>query len=149
MDFSKQISEFQKTGIYEFNFDEGGNLVFNKSSLKFNEHFVAIPLVNYKYNNSKLESFYDLEFKDFIPTVSEVTSSNVIPTEVKQLTEENQNLKNQLSILTEIANSNQTQSDILATKQIILNLRIQLGQGTSERDFSDSFPYLPIIKNTG
>lgn len=147
MDFSKEISEFKKSGTYEYAFDEGGNFVFNESSEKFNQHYLSIPLINYKYDNLKIESFYDLEFRDFIPIPLEVTSSNLNSTEFNQLTEENQQLKNQLSVLTEIANLNQTQSDILATKQIILELRIQLGQGVSERDFSDVFPYLPIIKN--
>jgi hypothetical protein len=149
MDFSQEISDFQKSGTYDYQFDEGGNLVFNSSSADFNQHFLSIPLANYKYENVKIQSFYDLGFKDFIPTTSVVTASAVISSEVTQLTTENQSLKDQLTALTVIADANQTQSDILATKQVILSLRTQLGQGISERDFSTVFPYQPITKNTG
>ena len=34
----------------------------------------------------------------------------------------------------------------LAIKQVILELRKALGQGRVESDFSDTFPYTPIIK---
>lgn len=149
MDFSQEISDFQKSGTYDYQFDEGGNLVFNSSSADFNQHFLSIPLANYKYENVKINSFYDLGFKEFIPTTTEVTASTVVSPEVTQLQAENQQLQDKLTALTVIADANQTESDILATKQVILSLRIQLGQGTSERDFSTVFPYQPITKNTG
>ncbi len=149
MDFSKEISDFQKNGTYVYEFDEGGNLVFDSSSLDFNQHYISLPLVNYKYDFVKVESFYDLTFKEFFPTKTEVVVSTTISPEIEQLTTENQQLKDQLAALTALADSNQTQADILATKQVILNLRIQLGQGTSEIDFSDVFPYLPLTKIPG
>lgn len=149
MDFSLEISEFQKSGTYVYEFDEGGNLVFNSSSLDFHQHFVSLPLANYKYDNVKIGSFYDLEFKEFIPTLTEITASIVNSPEIEQLTTENTQLKDRLTALTVIADANQTPAEKLATKQVILDLRIQLGQGVSERDFSTEFPYLPITKNTG
>jgi hypothetical protein len=148
MDFSKEISDFQKTGKYEYQFDEGGNLVFNSASLDFQQHFLSICLANYSYDDVKIQYFYDLGFKEFIPTSTEITVPTVISSEIINLTEENKSLKDQLTALTVIADANQTESDILATKQVILSLRIQSGQGKSERDFSEEFPYVPFTKNT-
>lgn len=147
-DFSKEISDFQKNGTYVYDFDEGGNLVFNKTSPDFNQHFVSIPLLNYGYNDTKINSFYDLSFKEFIPTTTVIETPVVVSDEVLQLTQENQDLKDKLTILTESSDANITESERLAIKQVILDLRISLKQGVAERDFSETFPYLPLTKNT-
>lgn len=149
MDFSKEISDFQKNGTYVYQFDEGGNLVFNTSSADFNQHYVSVPIANYRYDNTKIKSFYDLGFKEFVPTTTEVTVETVVSQDVVDLKAENQSLQDKLTALTVLADANQTQAQILATKQVIVGLRIQLGQGASERDFSTEFPYLPNTKNSG
>lgn len=144
-DFSKEIDNFQKYGTYEYKFDEGGNLVFKKDPSYFSEQYLSIPLVDYIYNNLKVSSFYNLEFSEFVPTVipSEVETKNQ---ELVNLETENEGLKEQLSLLTEKVDENITESERLAIKQIILELRIALKQGVAERDFSSTFPYLPITK---
>lgn len=146
-DFSKQISEFQKHGTYDYKFDEGGNLVFNQFSTKFNEHYLSIPLINFGYNNSKIESFYNLDFKEFIPTTTKKVLTEQVSVEVTQLTTENKELKDKLTELIKISDSNTTESERLAIKQVILDLRLQLKQGKFITDFSDAFPYLPITNN--
>jgi len=147
--FSKEINDFQRNGTYNYNFDEGGNLIFNTSSLQFEQNYISIPLINCNYDNTKILSFYNLDFKEFIPTVSitsQVTQS--VSPEITQLTQENQDLKDKLLVLTETSDANITDSERLAIKQIILDLRISLKQGIAERDFSTTFPYLPLTKNT-
>jgi hypothetical protein len=146
-DFSKEISDFQKNGIYVYDFDEGGNLVFNKTSPDFNQHFVSIPLLNYGYDDTKINSFYDLSFKEFIPTTTIVETPIVVSEEVTQLTQENEELKNKLTILTESSDANITESERLAIKQVILDLRVSLKQGVAEKDFFETFPYLPLTNN--
>jgi len=148
MDFSKEISDFQKNGTYVYRFDEGWNLVFNTSSADFNQHYVSIPLENYKYDNTKIKSFYDLSFKEFVPTTTETTVETVVSQDVANLQAENEALQGKLTALTVLADANQTPSQILATKQVIIGLRIQLNQGSSEIDFSTEFPYLPNTKNS-
>ena len=54
---------------------------------------------------------------------------------------ENQALKDSLSQLINVVESKQSIAEIIAQKDLILNLRIQLGQGTSVNDFSVTFPY--------
>lgn len=147
-DFSQKIYDFQKNGTYVYNFDDGGNLIFNKTSPDFNQHFVSIPLINYGYNEVKINSFYDLSFKEFTPTTVVVETTPVISNEVSQLTQENQDLKDKLVVLTESSDANITESERLAIKQVILDLRISLGQGIAERDFAEIFPYLPLTNNT-
>jgi hypothetical protein len=147
-DFSKEISEFQKMGTYDYIFDEGGNLVFNSSSSEFNQNYVSIPLADYAYNLAKITSFYDLDFKEFIPTVTVIDTAPVVSSEVTQLTQENQDLRTKLDVLTATSDANITESEKLAIKQIILDLRIQLKQGIADRDFSTTFPYLPLTKPT-
>lgn len=140
--FSDDISKFRKVGTYDYEFDEGGNLVFNVTSSKFTQHYVSIPLVNYVYDDSKIKSFYSLEFSEFKPTT--IVSETVASGEMSDLEIQNQQLQEKLSVLTELADSNSTQSDILANKQVIIDLRIKTGQGNADRDFSDIFPYLPL-----
>lgn len=67
IDFSTQIFDFQKTGEYDYEFDEGGNLPLNEFSLKFNEHYVSLPLSNIEYKTDKIVSFNDIAFVEFIP----------------------------------------------------------------------------------
>lgn len=146
-DFSQEISDFQKNGTYNYEFDEGGNLIFNKFSSDFNQHYISIPLVNFGYDKSKITSFYDLEFKEFVPTTIETKPIAIISPEITQLTQENLELKDKLTELTASSDTNITDSERLAMKQIIIGLRINLKEGVADRDFSDVFPYLPIKKN--
>lgn len=145
--FTKEISEFTKNGLYDYTFDEGGNLIFSQTSKEFNQHYVSIPLVNYVYDSDKIKSFYNTQFTEFISFTNETSNEPIFNDELNQLTEENVSLKNQLSTLIEQSESNITESERLAIKQIILELRIQLKQGVIEKDFSEVFPYLPITKH--
>jgi hypothetical protein len=145
--FSQYISNFEKNGIFVYGFDDGGNATFNSGSTKFNENYISLPLINYSYDNTKIKSFYDLTFKEFVSTTENVSSKNVTSTEITQLSEENITLKSKLESLTQTSDANITDAERLAIKQIILDLRIQLKQGISVRDFSTVFPYIPITKN--
>jgi hypothetical protein len=145
--FSNEISDFQKNGTYDYVFDEGGNLIFNQSSSKFNQTFLSIPLANYAYDNVKISSFYNLEFTEFSPTSKNVVVVASSTTEMDELTSENLELKNKLIELSQLSDANITEAERQAIKQIIIDLRIQLKQGVAERDFSETFPYLPSMKN--
>lgn len=145
-DFSKEIDAFQKYGIYDYKFDEGGNLVFKKNPVYFTEQYLSVPLIDYVYDNQKINSFYNTEFSEFIPTTS-ISETIVKSQESVNLETENVELKDRLLLLTEKLDENITESERLAIKQVILELRIALKQGVAERDFSTTFPYLPITKS--
>ena len=54
---------------------------------------------------------------------------------------ENQSLKDSLGDLVAIVESNPSQAESMAQKDLIIKLRIQLGQGKTTTDFSPDFPY--------
>jgi len=145
--FSEEIQNFQRYGVYLYNFDTGGNLIFNNLSSDFHQHYLSIPLENYIYDDLKIKSFYSVNFEEFVPAVSETTSSIQTSYQVDELLLENKQLQDKLSSMIQLVDSKSTQSDTLAIKQVILELRIKLGQGNSNLDFSDTFPYLSIVKN--
>jgi len=150
-DFSQNIQSFQRYGVYDYKFDDVGNLTFDSSSSDFSRVYVAFPLRNPIYNNTKIQTFYDPTFTEFVPSAKEITSADVegIQQQVDVLTEENTALKSQLDTLTAQSDTNSSGADQLATKQVILELRKALGQGRVDSDFSEDFPYAPIRKVTG
>ena len=149
-DFSQQISNFTKNGTYNYKFDSSGNEIINSSSSIFEQVYFSLPLRNYIYNDSKITSFYDSEFTEFIPNTSSLNSSfsssvsQDVINQITMITFQNIQLQNQLQSL--IANNevNSGSADVQSTKDIIINLRIQLKQGSVVSDFENTYPYLPI-----
>ena len=146
-DFTQQINDFTGTnGTYNYQFDEVGNVILNSSSSIFQQHYVALPTVNFEYDNTKILSFYNVNFTEFIPTTvtsSVILSQNIIDT-VNSLTEKNKSLESQLNSFVSTNEFISASADQQQIKDIILNLRVQLGQGTSSADFGSTFPYFPI-----
>ena len=146
-DFSQEITNFKKYGTYNYVFDEVGNEIVNPSSSVFQEVYFSLPLSNYNYNDSKILSFYNPDFTEFVPTTP-TSSLPIFPQEVidqiNAVTYQNIQLQNQLDNL--IANSefDTGSADVQVVKDVIVNLRIQLNQGTSASDFENVFPYSPI-----
>ncbi len=149
--FSQQIADFTTNGTYNYLFDSVGNEIINPSSSVFQQVYFAIPLGNYVYNNSRITSFYDSMFTEFIPSaISSSTSSSVslFPQDaldqISAITYENAQLQNQLQTLIATSEQNSGSADTQSIKNTIINLRIQLGQGSLSSDFEDVYPYLPI-----
>jgi hypothetical protein len=146
-DFSQDIQNFKRYGTYEYKFDSVGNLTFNSSSSDFSQAYLAFPLQNVFYNNSKVKTFYNVEFEEFVPqsVTSSADQAAALEEQLQVVQQENITLKSQLDAV--IADNEDSGSvDILATKQVIFELRKALGQGRVESDFSDTFPYTAIKK---
>ena len=145
-DFMEQINEFTSHGTYSYKFDDVGNIILNPSSSVFQEHYVQLRLTNATYDENKIKTFYNTEFVEFIKPVeeSQASSSFATQTEVDSIKKENEDLKSQLNDIISQSEQNSSAADIQAIKDIILQLRIELGQGKSELDFESEFPYLPI-----
>lgn len=146
-DFSVQIANFQNYGTYNYLFDEAGNVVLNPSSSVFQQHFVAVPTVDMDYDNSKIQAFYNPQLTEFTPpqnTGSQSTLPQDIIDQINDITQKNQVLQNQLDDLIAKSEVTSVEADSQLVKDIILTLRIQLGQGTTSTDFYNEFPYLPI-----
>ena len=148
MDFSIQINAFVQTGSYNYQIDDGGNLFVNPSSAKFNQHYIAIPITNVSYNSNTINQFYPIAFSEFIST-SDVSTSNTasiseLQSQLADALTINQTLTQTLDSTISLQESNSNSADMVANKQVIVSLRILLGQGKSPTNFSDTFPYLPL-----
>ena len=146
-DFSQDIAQFQKDGTYVYKFDKAGNLYFNSSSADFSQVYLSLPLTNVVYNNAKIEKFYDPEFREFIPTTvvtASVATADELQAQLGVVQQENITLKSHLDSLIAENETTSNASDSQAVKQIILELRIAMGQGRVAANFSDTFPYVPI-----
>jgi len=146
-DFSLQIQNFEKYGSFTYRFDEAGNVILNPSSSIFQQNYISLPLTNVNYNDNKIASFHDSTFTEFVKPESSTNVSNIpsdIADQINSLESQNQNLKTQLDELISQNELNSSAATLQAIKDIILGLRIQIGQGLSSTDFESSFPYLPI-----
>lgn len=146
-DFSVNINNFQKYGTYQYKFDSNGNLIFNSSSADFSQVYLSFPLNNIIYNNEKIGSFYNIEFEEFIPIQSSITSSAIdiisIQNELQTIQLENDTLKEQLNSYITQSQDTVGGIDNQLIKDVILELRKSLGQGRVDSDFSEVFPYAP------
>lgn len=150
-DFSQQIQNFQRYGTYTYEFDNVGNLTFNSSSTDFSQVYLAFPLQNVVYNNAKISSFFDVQFEEFIPqtTTSSLSgSSDVLQQQIQTIQQQNITLQSQLNDLVSQTQASGSVASQMAIQQVILELRIALGQGRVLSDFSDTFPYTPLNKPT-
>lgn len=146
-EFIKQINDFQSYGTYNYKFDEVGNQILNPSSSVFQQNYIALPTVNYVYDESKIVSFYNTTFQEFQPTQNTSSTVNLpqeIIDQVNQLTQQNMVLQDQLDSMIADSEFVSTSADRQVIKDIIISLRIQLGQGTTTADFNTEIPYLPI-----
>ena len=147
VDFSVQIANYKNYGTYIYKFDSVGNELLNPSSSIFQQVYFSLPFANVEYDKSKLLSFYDPTFTEFIPITSSIQTL-VFPQEaideINAITYDNLQLQNKLQALVNASEQNTSSADISMIKNIIISLRIQLGQGTSVSDFYTTFPYNPI-----
>jgi len=142
--FNTFISNFRNDVLdYEYSFDSVGNLFFTDQNVVFNQTFLKISSSNFNYDDNALSNFYDLTFSEF--TEQPVSSSIDYSSLVDSLNDQIQSLQDQLATAGVDAN---IISDLItnasSSKDIIISLRILLGQGTTTDDFSTDFPYLPL-----
>lgn len=148
MEFTKQIANFTNYGTYNYKFDEVGNEILNPMSSVFQEVYFSLPLSNIVYNNNKIPLFYNPAFTEFIPSSPVSSSASVFPQEaideINAIIYQNVQLQNQLDSFVANSNNNSGSADEQSIKNTIINLRTQLGQGTTDGDFQPAYPYLPL-----
>lgn len=146
--FDQDIQNYKRYGTYTYKFDNVGNVVLNSSSSNFNQVYIAFPLQNAVFDNSKIETMYNVNFEEFIPQAATTSSINVddLLQQITTIQSENESLKTQLDSVV-VQSETAAAADQLAAKQVILELRKALGEGTLDTDFSDTFPYTPIRKD--
>lgn len=147
-DFSQQIANFTTFGTYPYMFDDVGNEILNASSSTFQQVYFSLPLGIYLLDSSKILSFYDPTFTEFVPAAQTTGSASIFPQaandQINNLTFQNTQLQSQLNSVIASSAMNSGSADNQSIKNIITTLRIQLGQGRVVSDFSENFPYLPL-----
>jgi len=98
-----------------------------------------------KYQNKIVDSnssdFTELQ----TPETQQKQNINDVLQQYNELLAENRILNQTVNELVEKYENNDDKQVIDAQKNTILNLRIQLGQGKVPSDFSDDFPFLPLV----
>jgi hypothetical protein len=144
--FNVEIASFRNNNLdYVYSYDSIGNIFIKDSSEVFNQIYLKKPAVNYVYDNEKLSHFYSLEFEEY-PSQDILQSATIdYSSLVLSLNDQIQALQDQLTATGVDAG---VISDLIANasdaRSVIIQLRIMLGQGETEADFSDVFPYLPL-----
>jgi len=145
MEFSSQIDQFQTAGAYDYKFDEVGNVIANSSSAIFQYNYLCLPLMDVVYDPKSIESYYNVEFEEFLPaeeTIDETeTQPSIFTEELENVKAENEELKTKLDDLVLASEESSTEAERQATKDVIIELRKALKQGVEDKDFSEEFPY--------
>lgn len=144
-----EVSSFKNFGTFTNNLDSFGNfqLVFSVAqSVNGNVNYVKVPLKTFIYNENKIVDANTTDFTE-LQTVRQEEKRNVdeVLNQYNTLLEENRILNQTVNDLVEKYENNDDKQVIAEQKRTIINLRIQLGQGTVPSDFSDDFPFLPLV----
>lgn len=144
-----EVSTFKNFGTFTNNLDSFGNyqLVFSVAqSVNGNVNYVKVPLKTFIYNENKIVDANTVEFTE-LQSVQQEEKRNVdeLLTQYNTLIEENRILNQTVNGLVEKYENNDDKQVIDAQKNTIIDLRIQLGQGNVPSDFSDDFPFLPLV----
>jgi len=141
--FDAEVKSFLVQGTFTNNLDDVGNINLFTEPVDANQRYVAVPLLNYIYKNDQIESLYDVNITEFtIPSTNSTLNVISATDTIDNLSSENASLKDQLNAVLAASTSKFTDNDISAAKDVIVKLRIQLGEGKTNADFSDTFPYL-------
>ena len=98
------------------------------------------------YNDQKIIDANTVDFTELQTVqIEEKRNINEVLNQYNNLIEENRILNQTVNALVEKYENNDDKQVISALKTTIISLRIQLGQGSVPSDFSDDFPFLPLV----
>ena len=143
------VNKFKITGEFNNNLDDFGNyqLVYTVAqSMAAELNYVKVPLKTFIYNNNKILDSNTTDFNELQTLqAQEKRDVNEILQQYNNLLAENRILNETVNTLVEKYENNDDKQVISAMKSEIINLRIRLGQGKVPSDFSDDFPFLPLV----
>ena len=143
MSIKSQINDFLLTGKFTNNIDEFSNVNLYISSSNANEQYIAFELINFNYKKDEIENLYDVSITETQtePVIQKQVFDQSFLNEYNKVLSENQDLKEKLNDLVEEVQSDPSKSQLNASKDLIVELRIKLKQGTKPDDFSSEFPF--------
>ena len=141
--YQTYINNFLFTQQFSNNLDNLGNINLSTSSSKESEIFIAFNLNDYNYDNDAITNLYDttITTNNVINNNEIITISQDLQNSYDNAIAENQALQNSLGDLIAVVEANPAQAEAMASRDTIIALRIQLGEGASAADFSTEFPY--------
>lgn len=143
---TENVKVFKDTGDFSNNLDSYGNIQISNTETNDGKLiYVKIPLKTYTYDETKILDSNNVEFTE-LQSVNRENKQNLqdVLIQYNNLLEENRILNQTVnSLVTKYENSDDKQV-IAALKDTIIDLRIQLKQGSVPSDFSDDFPFLPL-----
>jgi hypothetical protein len=147
-DFSRDIKNFQSYGTYNYQFDTAGNEILNPSSSVFQQVYFSFPLKDVNYNQTKVLSFYDPTFTEFVKPITSsavpVVSNEDLNQQLSTVKLENFQLAAQLNELIAANEQSPNLANERVIKDTIIGLRIAQGEGQIIADFETTFPYFPL-----
>ncbi len=146
--FITETNQFLLTGEFTNNLDNFGNINLFSVPSDINEEYISFKLLNNLYDNKKIEELYDVNMEEIsTPTLSESIEVESNKDTISRLNIEVAALNDQLNAVINSSKIKTTDDDVAAAKNLIIQLRIQLGEGKVESDFSSEFPYLKNVDN--
>ena len=144
-----EVAAFKSFGTFVNNVDSFGNLQLVYSvaqSVNGNVNYVKVPLKTFVYNENKIVDSNSSDFTELqTPETQQKQNINELLQQYNELLAENRILNQTVNELVEKYEDNDDKQVIAAMKSEMIDLRIKLGQGAVPSDFSDDFPFLPIV----
>jgi hypothetical protein len=145
----QSLQTFKDTGVFPNNIDSFGNfqLVFNNNKTTDGTYYYSnIDLKTLEYNIDKIVDTNSTQFNE-LQTLETAPTQDiaVVLQKYNEQLAENRILNETVNNLIEKYENNDDKQVIAAMKTEIIDLRISLGQGKVPSDFSDNFPFLPLI----
>jgi len=137
------------------NIDDTGNQIIDMNRDDLVNNVSIISQSRTEYSSDKIEQSYETNFSELL-NESEIKENIMIEDDIKQLSEDQLKreavLENQLDELSKVLEresqknikmQEDAEQNYKAMKSVIVEQRIKNGEGKSESDFKDSFPFLP------
>jgi hypothetical protein len=135
---TEEVENLTKSGSVSSSFNDSGVLLLDYQENSVSSSLVVFPLVSTIFSPEQISKRFGTDFTEFVDVVPVVQATEVTASvEVTQSVE----------VITSSADNAAALSDSIQTKDVILELRKNLGQGASESDFDNTFPYLPLNNN--
>jgi hypothetical protein len=141
--FNSSINLFLTQNQFNNNLDDFGNILLSTVPVSVNQEYIDISLMQYEYDNSVIESLYDTSINtQNVSNQQEIITVNEdLQNSYNNVVAENQALKDSIGDLVSVVEANPAQAESMAQKDLIIQLRIQAGEGKTPADFSSDFPY--------
>lgn len=147
---NSEVESMRLNGGLTPTFDGFGNLLISSNETNLSSSVITVELYSPKFSTDSINKVSNTNFSELASTdQSSIESSQVSSgSDVKALYDDqveiNKDLQTKLDDLTLKLNDPEKTSDDLQVKDTIIELRIALGQGSSEEDFSTEFPYINL-----